>query len=46
VLALQMGNSPAMTFKHYRELGKPKAAERYWQIKPGNVSEKVVSFSG
>ncbi|MEI8235186.1 MAG: hypothetical protein WCH57_10945 [Verrucomicrobiota bacterium] len=44
-LALQMGNSPAMIFKHYRELVKPKEAERYWQIKPGTVSEKVVSFS-
>jgi integrase len=44
-LALQMGNSPAMIFKHYRELVKPKDAERYWQIKPGALAEKVVSFT-
>ena len=35
-LALQMGNSPAMIFKHYRELVKPKEAARYWNIKPGD----------
>ena len=44
-LALQMGNSPAMIFKHYRELVKPKDAERYWQIKPGAGDEKVVPFT-
>lgn len=33
-LALQMGNSPAMIFKHYRELVKPKDAEQYWKLKP------------
>ena len=31
-LALQMGNSPTMIFKHYRELVKPKDAERFWGI--------------
>ena len=45
-LSLQMGNSPAMISKHSRERVKPKDAERYRQIKPGAVSEKVVSFSG
>ena len=33
-LALQMGNSPDMIFRHYRELVRPKDAARYWQIKP------------
>jgi len=33
-LALQMGNSPAMIFRHYRQLVKPKDAERYWKITP------------
>lgn len=33
-LALQMGNSPAMIFRHYRELVKPREAEAYWNIRP------------
>lgn len=33
-LALEMGNSPAMIFRHYRELVKPKQAEEYWSISP------------
>lgn len=33
-LALQMGNSPQMIFAHYRELVKPRDAERYWSIAP------------
>jgi integrase len=40
-LALEMGNSPAMIFKHYRELVKPKEAARYWEILP-STSEKVI----
>ena len=38
-LALQMGNSPEMIFKHYRQLVKPKAAEAYWNITPSNQSK-------
>ena len=34
-LALQMGNSPNVIFKHYRQLVKPKEAAGYWQIAPG-----------
>jgi len=45
-LALQMGNSPEVIFRHYRELVKPKEAARYWQIKPADVSSKVVSLVG
>src|SRR5260370_2098970 len=33
-LALEMGNSPAMIFKHYREVVKPKDAELYSAIRP------------
>ncbi len=45
-LALQMGNSPEVIFRHYRELVKPKEAARYWQIKPSaSAGRKVVAFS-
>jgi integrase len=45
-LALQMGNSPDVIFRHYRELVKPKEAARYWQIKPAPArgAGKIVSF--
>jgi integrase len=43
-LALQMGNSPAMIFKHYRELVKPKDAGRYWDIRPA-LNTKVVAIA-
>jgi len=43
--ALQMGNSPAMIFKHYRELVKPKDAENYWRIRPLDVCRNVISIS-
>jgi integrase len=33
-LALEMGNSPAMIFRHYRELVKPAEAEKFWAIMP------------
>ena len=33
-LALEMGNSPGVIFKHYRQLVKPAAAALYWQIVP------------
>lgn len=44
-LALEMGNSPAMIFKHYRELVKLKEAERYWKIAPAAPSKKVIQFA-
>ena len=43
-LALEMGNSPAMIFKHYRQLVKPEQAELYWKIAPA-ASKKVVQFA-
>ncbi len=36
-VALEMGNSPAIVFGHYRELVKPKDAERYWNLMPSEV---------
>ncbi len=33
-LALEMGNSPRMIFKHYRQLVRPTDAVRYWNIRP------------
>jgi hypothetical protein len=44
-LALEMGNSPATIFRHYRQLVKPKQAERYWKIGPAIAGKKVVQFA-
>src|SRR5262249_11211704 len=48
-LALQMGNSPDVIFRHYRELVRPKEAARYWQIKParsaGALKKKIVPLA-
>jgi integrase len=44
-LALEMGNSPATIFRHYRQLVKPKQAERYWKIAPAVAGKKVVQFA-
>lgn len=33
-VSLEMGNSPAMVFRHYRELVRPVQAEVYWNIQP------------
>jgi hypothetical protein len=44
-LALEMGNSPAMIFRHYRELVKPKDAERYWKIAPASGGKRIIEFS-
>ena len=41
-LALEMGNSPATIFRHYRQLVKPRDAERYWTISPATA--EVVQF--
>ena len=43
-LALQMGNSPAMIFRHYRELVKPRAAEAFWNLHPAHA-ENVVALT-
>jgi integrase len=46
-LALQMGNSPDVIFRHYRELVRPKIAAKFWNLFPtaASVSSKVVSIS-
>jgi integrase len=44
-LALEMGNSPVTIFRHYRQLVKPKQAERYWKIAPVAAAKKVVQFA-
>src|SRR5215471_3315718 len=44
-LAIEMGNSPATIFRHYRQLVKPKQAERYWKIAPVVGGKKVVQFA-
>jgi hypothetical protein len=33
-----------MIFRHYRELVKPAAAKRYWEIMPSDHDAKVVKF--
>jgi hypothetical protein len=40
--ALEMGHHDTrITFAHYRELVKPKEAERYWNIRPAAVTKIV-----
>jgi integrase len=44
-VSLEMGNSPHMVFAHYRQLVKPKDAERYWKIAPAAAGKDLVQFS-
>ena len=44
-VSLEMGNSPAMVFAHYRELVRPKDAKRFWSIMPSEKAGKIVNFS-
>jgi len=45
-LALEMGHTSAnLVFQHYRELVKPKDAQRYWKIIPESRREKIVPFA-
>ena len=43
-VSLEMGNSPAMVFAHYRELVKPKDAAKYWNLHPSHA-KNVVSLA-
>ncbi len=45
-LALEMGHTDSgMIFDHYRELVKPKEAERFWNVRPAATeNEKIVSI--
>jgi integrase len=45
-LALEMGNSPATIFRHYRQLVKPRDAERYWKVAPAVSGKKLIQFAG
>ena len=44
-LALEMGNSPGVIFRHYRQLVKPDQAQAYWNIQPVRRDEKVLQFA-
>ena len=44
-VSLEMGNSPQMVFAHYRNLVKPREAERYWKIAPAPLDKKVIAFT-
>jgi integrase len=46
-LALEMGHSDSgMIFNHYRQLVRPKDAERYWNIRPvAGTDRKVVAMA-
>jgi integrase len=42
-LALQMGHTDvALVFAHYRELVRPKNAEKYWDLFPTAASSKKI----
>ena len=46
-LALELGHTnSALIFQHYRQLVKPKDAERYWKIVPAAAGKRVVQFVG
>jgi integrase len=43
--ALELGHHDSrITFAHYRELVKPKDAERYWNIRPAKTEKKIAQF--
>ncbi len=43
--ALESGHDQAVLFAHYRELVRPKEAERFWSIKPDAAMDKVFAFA-
>ena len=44
--ALELGHHDSrITFAHYRELVKPKEAERYWNIRPAASTKKIVPLA-
>ncbi|MEP6668767.1 MAG: tyrosine-type recombinase/integrase [Chthoniobacter sp.] len=42
-VALEMGNSAAMVFAHYRELVRPKDALAYWKLRP-IAGKRITTF--
>lgn len=44
-LALEMGNSPAVILRHYRQLVTPAAAKAYWSLTPAKAEgENIVNI--
>jgi integrase len=45
-LALELGHTNSnLVFQHYRQLVKPKQAERYWKIAPAFRGRQIVAFA-
>jgi integrase len=45
-LALELGHTNShLVFQHYRQLVKPKEAERYWKIAPAGAGKKIIQFA-
>ena len=44
-LALLMGNSAEMIFRHYRQVVSPNEAERFWSIAPNAAESKIVTLA-
>jgi len=44
-VALEMGNTPTMIFRHYRELVLPQDAAAWWSISPQRVANVVPMHS-
>jgi integrase len=44
-LALELGHTSAhLVFQHYRQLVRPKEAERYWNILPAAGGKRIIQF--
>lgn len=43
--AEQMGNSPAVIFKHYRAVVRPSDARQFWDLTPEAMAQNSASFS-
>lgn len=44
-LALELGHTNSnLVFQHYRQIVKPKQAERYWIIEPASAGRNLVEF--
>lgn len=45
-VALELGNSPSIVFRHYRELVKPGAAAAWFSVRPDRAEKNIVSIGG
>jgi len=41
--AAEMGNTPAVIFRHYRALVKPEATKAFWLLRPASDDKTIVS---